>query len=89
MKASPVGYIQKAKLRGKLFNADHADGLVSCADAGFYVDHEEPLEALGDVRKMNEWPFGELVDGHEFVVLVRANPRARSKSTSPRRSASV
>ena len=46
MKASTVGYVRDAKLRGKLFDPEDAYGLVSSVDAGFFVDHEEPIEAL-------------------------------------------
>ena len=85
MKASPVRYVRDAKLRGKLFNPDDSSGLVSGADTGFYVDHEEPLEALEWVRESMEWPFGDLIDGHEFFFIIQAKRRARSRSSSSRR----
>ncbi|KAI9674070.1 MAG: hypothetical protein M1822_009565 [Bathelium mastoideum] len=46
MKASPVGYVRDAKLRGSLFGSEDSSGLVSSVDTGFFVDHEEPLQAL-------------------------------------------
>ena len=47
MKASPVRYVKEAKLRGRLFYPEDVSGLVSSVDTGFWVDHTEPLEALG------------------------------------------
>jgi hypothetical protein len=80
MKASPVDYVRNAELRGKLLAPDDASGLVSCADTGFHVYHEEPLEALCRVRKSMEWPLGELIDGHEFILVIKAKRHARSRS---------
>ena len=82
MKASPVRYIRDAKLRGKLFNPDDTSGLVSSVDTGFYVDHGEPLEALAWVRESMEWPLGELIDGHEFILIIQPRRRSRSRSSS-------
>jgi len=86
MKASPVRYVRDAKLRGKLFNLDDTSGLVSSVDTGFYVDHEEPLEALAWVRESIEWPLGELIDGHEFILVIQARRKSRSRSRSAGRS---
>lgn len=86
MKASPVGYVRDANLRGKLFDPKDTSGLVSSVDTGFFVDHEEPLEALAWVRESMEWPLGELLDGHEFILILQARRRSRSKSSSARRS---
>lgn len=70
MASSPVDYVRNAKFRGSLFEKVE-DGTVSSADTAFFVDHTEPFEALKSVRdKGNPWPFGELLDGHEFLVLV-------------------
>ncbi|KAI9653329.1 MAG: hypothetical protein M1829_001314 [Trizodia sp. TS-e1964] len=82
MQASPVRYVREAKLRGALFNPDDTSGLVSGADTGFFVDHEEPLEALAWVRESMEWPLGELLDGHEFILILQAKRRRRSRSSS-------
>jgi hypothetical protein len=85
MKASPVGYVRDAKLRGKLFDSEDTSGLVSSVDTGFFVDHEEPLEALAWVRESMDWPLGELFDGHEFILILQARRRCRSRSSSSRR----
>lgn len=77
VRASPVRYIQEARLRGKLFDPDTNDGLVSCADTRFYVDHKEPLEALNQLQRYMDWPLGSLLDGHEFLVLIQANSYSR------------
>ena len=85
MKVSPVGYVRDAKLRGSLFDPEDSSGLVSSVDTGFFVDHEEPLEALAWVRESMDWPLGELLDGHEFILILQARRRSRSRSTSSRR----
>lgn len=72
MQSSPVPYVKEAKLHGSLFGCVE-DGSVSCADTAFWVDHEEPLAALASVRaKGVKWPFGDLPDGHEFLIIVKA-----------------
>lgn len=85
IKASPVGYIRDAKLRGRLFDSKDASGLVSSVNTRFFVDHGEPLEALAWVRETMEWALGELLDGHEFILILQA--KRRSRSSSGRRSA--
>ena len=82
MKVSPIRYIRDAKLRGNLFDPEDASGLVSSADTGFLVDHEEPLEALAWVRESIDWPLGELHDGHEFLIVLEVRRRSRSKFRS-------
>lgn len=73
MDSCPVGYVKAAKLHGSLWDEDIEDGTVSCADTGFFVDHEEPLDALRKVKEKGVmWSLGELPDGHEFLVLVKA-----------------
>jgi hypothetical protein len=86
MKASPVSYVRNAKLRGKLFDSEDTSGLVSSVDTGFFVDHEEPLQALEWVRERRDWPLGELLDGHEFILILQATRRSQSRSSSARRS---
>jgi hypothetical protein len=82
MKASPIDYVQSARLQGSLFHPADSSGLVSCVDTGFFVDHEEPLEALRWVKENMDWPLGELLDGHEFIMVLptRRRPRSRSRS---------
>ncbi|MCJ1476724.1 hypothetical protein MMC13_005392 [Lambiella insularis] len=71
MQSSPVPYVKTAQLHGSLFGDEVTDGAVASADTGFWVDHGEPLEVLEAVRARGVgWPFGELMEGHEFVVLV-------------------
>ncbi|MCJ1257951.1 hypothetical protein MMC24_005779 [Lignoscripta atroalba] len=86
IKASPISYVKDAKLHGSLFDTEDANGLVSCVDTGFFVDHTEPLEALASVRGEMDWPLGELIEGHEFLLILegrrRARATARSKSAS-------
>jgi hypothetical protein len=82
MEASPIGYVKDAKLRGSVFTPSDTSGLVSSVDSGFFVDHAEPLEALAWVRGEMEWPLGELFDGHEFLLIIGARRRSRSRSTS-------
>jgi hypothetical protein len=73
MASCPVDYVHEAKLKGSLFEGDGAEtGVVSCADTNFYVDHTEPLNALEIVKQSGlEWPFGDLPEGHEYLVLVK------------------
>ncbi len=82
MSSSPIGYIKNATPRGSLFEPNVTDGTISCVDTGFFVDHEEPLEALRRVREDTDWPLGELLEGHEFLLILEARRRPRSKSRS-------
>ena len=66
---TPVEYLRDIKLRGSLFG-DDSSGAVSCVYTEFYVDHKEPLEALNIFRSRNRWCLGELLDGHEFLILL-------------------
>ncbi|KIY03047.1 uncharacterized protein Z520_01513 [Fonsecaea multimorphosa CBS 102226] len=73
MKSSPVRYVRSAILRGSLFEGHWTQGVVCCADTSFWVDHEEPAEALHVVKARGlVWPFGDLPDGHEYLFLVEA-----------------
>lgn len=80
MGCSPISYIKDAKLSGSLFNQEDTSGAVSSANTGFFVDHEEPLEALARVRESMNWPLGELIDGHEFLLILQVRRRVRSAS---------
>lgn len=84
MKASPIGYVKDAELRGSLFDPEDASGVVSSVYIKFFVDHTEPLEALAWVREGLDWPLGELLDGYKFLFMlaVRRRDRARSRSSS-------
>jgi hypothetical protein len=63
-------YIYNAKLCGFLFDAAEADGRVSSAYSGFFVDHKEPILCLERIRKSGHWPLGELLEGNEFILLI-------------------
>ncbi|KAI1161160.1 hypothetical protein F5B18DRAFT_629660 [Nemania serpens] len=81
IKASPISYVQGAKLCGSLFDATDSTGLVSGVNTNFFVDHQEPLEALRAVRDTWAWSLGELLDGHEYLLIMTAKGR-RSRSRS-------
>ncbi|KAJ9129953.1 Tartrate dehydrogenase [Pleurostoma richardsiae] len=70
MKTSPITYINQATLCGSLFEPSDSSGLVSGVNTGFFVDHEEPLEALSVVRETWRWPLGDLPDGHEYLLVI-------------------
>ncbi|OAG06282.1 uncharacterized protein CC84DRAFT_1164585 [Paraphaeosphaeria sporulosa] len=70
--ASPVDYVKSCKLKGTLFGEKGDDGSVCSADTGFWVDHDEPMAALEQVKaKGVKWAFGELLEGCEFIVVVK------------------
>lgn len=70
MRASPVAYVHDAKLRGSLFDAADATGLVAGVDSSFYIDHREPMAALKEIEKHWKWPLGELPEGCEYLVVM-------------------
>lgn len=70
MKASPIPYIKDAKLRGSLFDSNESTGLIVGVDTNFYIDHEEPLQALHVIREHWRWPLGELPEGHEYLLVL-------------------
>lgn len=83
MQASPIPYIREAKLRGALFEPEDSTGLVCGVNTQFFVDHEEPIEALKMVQETWEWPLGDLLDGHEFLLILPGKHRRfRSRSSS-------
>ena len=84
MQVSLICYVKDAKLCGSVFDPGDTSGLVSCVDTRFFVDHNEPLEALQYLKVEMEWPLGELLDGHEFLFIAEARKRSRSRSTSPK-----
>ena len=68
---SPVTYVREARPHGTLHD-NAIDGAVSTADTGFFVDHGEPDRALASVRAGGvDWPFGELPEGHEYLVILK------------------
>ena len=80
MKVSPITYVNEAALRGSLFHLHDTSGAVSSVYTKFFVDHTEPLEALAWVREGLDWPLGDLLDGHEFLLIIEVRRRDRSKS---------
>ena len=82
IEGSPVSYVQKAELRGNLFDPQDISGAVSCVDTVFFVDHTEPLEVLGSVQKRLDWPLGGLLDGHEFLLIIEDRHKPLSNSQS-------
>ena len=82
MKQSPIEYVRNAVLRGNLFKSDDTSGVISSVRTNFFVDHTEPLEALHWVRQGLNWPLGELLDGHEFLLMIETRLRSRSRSRS-------
>ncbi|KAH8744092.1 hypothetical protein F5883DRAFT_440279, partial [Diaporthe sp. PMI_573] len=65
--ASPVNYVKDATLCGSLFDPSDTSGMVSGVDSHFFVDHDEPLEALAWFQEDGSWPLGDLRDGCETV----------------------
>ncbi|KAF5323171.1 hypothetical protein D9619_013734 [Psilocybe cf. subviscida] len=72
LKDTPINYLkpENVPLRGSLFENDCASGAISSAFTQFYVDHAEPLEALHEFMASGRWCLGELLEGHEFLVIV-------------------
>lgn len=48
------------------------DGTISCVETDFFLEHDEALQALYylESHKQIQWPFGDLLEGVEFVLLV-------------------
>ncbi|KAF2450087.1 hypothetical protein P171DRAFT_204796 [Karstenula rhodostoma CBS 690.94] len=68
--ASPFEYVKSCKLKGSLFGQEVTDGSVCSGDTSFWVDHDEPLAALDQVKaKGGSWPFGDLLEGCEFIAI--------------------
>ncbi|POR34624.1 Uncharacterized protein TPAR_05183 [Tolypocladium paradoxum] len=81
IRGSPVQYIRDAGLCGRLFDSNDKSGMVLGVDSHFYVDHDEPLEALEALRGKGQWHLGDLPDGHEFLFLFERQQRRRSSSS--------
>jgi len=72
--SSSISYLKAAQLKGSVFQADRDSGAVSSAFTSFYVDHAEPLEALEQYKTKGQWGLGDLLDGHEFLVIFPVAP---------------
>ncbi|KAG6909340.1 hypothetical protein DXG01_000940 [Tephrocybe rancida] len=75
LKATPVNYISGAKPFGLALDPTSPSNTVSLIMTDFYVDHTEPLQALAEFRakpgNSEAWPLGELLQGHEFLLIVK------------------
>ncbi|KAI0772381.1 hypothetical protein BD413DRAFT_474132 [Trametes elegans] len=67
LKCSTVQYLKEAQLRGAFLGEE---GSLFSAFTAFFVDHHEPLQVLQTYMSRDRWSFGDLLDGHEFLVLV-------------------
>lgn len=68
--ASPVDYVRAMQPHGSLFEKDCTSGAISLVNTEFYVDHDEPLAALQTYKDSGKWSLGELLEGHEFLIIV-------------------
>ena len=68
--SSTVGYIKTAELRGTAFGDARDPAVVSSAFTNFYVSHVEPLGILETYVARSIWSLGELLEGHEFLIIV-------------------
>ncbi|RSM18506.1 hypothetical protein CDV31_002642 [Fusarium ambrosium] len=73
LKASPIEYVATAVVKGSLFGND-SESLVSGADTKFFVDHEEPDDALNIAMSHDRWLLGNLPEGYEFLLVFPAKP---------------
>ncbi|KAF8194012.1 hypothetical protein K438DRAFT_1934738 [Mycena galopus ATCC 62051] len=66
-----ISYLKDVQLRGSLLQNAAEAGVVSCVFTAFYVDHEEPLQALKNWEDSQDmtWPLGVLTEGHEFFCI--------------------
>ncbi|TCD69769.1 hypothetical protein EIP91_006305 [Steccherinum ochraceum] len=77
LSSAPVDYIRSASLRGQLFQAEDASGAVSSVDTQFPIDHTGPLNALVTLKERKGWCLGELLEGHEFLLICPMKSRAK------------
>lgn len=78
MKQSPIEYVRSAVLRGTLFDIADTSGAISSVCTDFFVDHVKPLAALRWIQENMEWPLDELLEGHEFLLILETRFRNRS-----------
>ena len=72
IEASPVDYVRGMQLRGSLFEnrVIAKPGAISTVYTAFFVDHNEPLAALKNSKDSGKWSLGELLEGHEFLIIL-------------------
>ncbi|KAI0732575.1 hypothetical protein C8Q72DRAFT_817671 [Fomitopsis betulina] len=66
---TPIRYLRGAELHGSLFGDEHPAGAVSSVYTKFFIDHEEPLDALQTFKDADQWTLGVLHEGYEFLVV--------------------
>ncbi|KAF2737511.1 hypothetical protein EJ04DRAFT_430743, partial [Polyplosphaeria fusca] len=81
MNACPIKYVAEATLVESLFQENVTDGTICSAFTKFYVDHTESLHTLQDLEENNRpWPFGKLLEGHEFLAIVKVKTAAEKRA---------
>jgi len=70
LERSPVEYIKTMELRGSLFQDECTTGAVSSVFTNFYINHDEPFEALAAYKARGKWVLGELLEGHEYLIIL-------------------
>ncbi|KAJ7188709.1 hypothetical protein C8R46DRAFT_1055556 [Mycena filopes] len=72
LETSPIGYLQSASFRGRLFN-ESDNSMTSCLFTDFPVDHGEVLAARRKWEERNdmEWPLGQLGERHEYLYIAK------------------
>jgi hypothetical protein len=73
---------RKCRLAVGLLNELRKMALYHALIPAFLADHTESSEALASVRETMDWPFGELLDGHEFLLILQVRRRTQSRSAS-------
>ncbi|OJA17315.1 hypothetical protein AZE42_04137 [Rhizopogon vesiculosus] len=79
--SSSISYLKAAQLKGSVFQADCDNGALSSVFTSFYVDHAGPLEALEQYKAKGQWGLGDLLDGHEFLVIFPVVPMSPIANT--------
>lgn len=79
----PIPYLQNVRLTGQLFDPNAPPGTVSLVDSSFPVDHQEPLEALQVYNRDGGWPLGDLLDDHEFFVILEIPEKPETPPQAP------
>ncbi|GJJ06789.1 hypothetical protein Clacol_000985 [Clathrus columnatus] len=80
LQTSTANYLKDDSiLRGRLFQADPVEGVVSSVFTSFYVDRKEPFATLRTWEDLHDmkWPLGDLLEGHEYFCVVPIAGRLR------------
>jgi len=67
-----VSYVKDMELHGSLFSDDCSSGAISSI---IMLTTQEPLDALTVYRQKGKWILGDLLDGHEFLLILPTSPR--------------